>query len=259
MHLSKVAPINGFGYLCGPYYLDFVPKEVMAKKNEFDFIENPEAAVEAGLSKVERFIQKNKQTIMTAGIAVVAIVALFWAYNQFYSIPNEEKAQVAIYPAQQAFSKDSLKLALNGNDETLGFLDILDEYGSSKAANLANYYAGLCYLNLGQPEDAIPYLDAFKGNDPVLSIVAKGAIGDAFSDLGQPEEAMEYYFKAANGEINNFLTPIFLNKAGIAAEMVEDYKMALKAYLRLKSDFPLSNEAEAADALIAYCQAKMSN
>ena len=134
----------------------------MAKKKEFDLIENPEAAVEAGLNKVETFVQKHKEKIITVVAAAVVGVAGIWAYNQFISIPNEEKAQVAIYPAQQAFAKDSLKLALNGNGLTLGFLDIIDEYGATKAANLANYYAGLCYLSLGQPEDAIEYLDNFK-------------------------------------------------------------------------------------------------
>ena len=84
-----------------------------------------------------------------------------------------------------AFEKDSLELALNGNGLSIGFLDIIDEYGSTKAANLANYYTGLCYLNLGQPADAIGYLDNFKGSDPVLSILAKGAIGDAFANLNQ--------------------------------------------------------------------------
>tara|TARA_B100000767_G_C19645827_1_gene484537 strand:+ start:176 stop:874 length:699 start_codon:yes stop_codon:yes gene_type:complete len=231
----------------------------MAKKKEFDLIENPEAAVEAGLSKVETFVQKHKEKIIAAVTAAIVGVAGVWAYSQFISIPNEEKAQVAIYPAQQAFAKDSLKLALNGNGLNLGFLDIIDEYGSTKAANLANYYAGLCYLSLGQPEDAIEYLDNFKGNDPVLSIVAKGAIGDAFADLNQPKEALEYYTKASNGDANNFLTPIFLKKAGTAAEMVENYKAALKIYKRLKSDFPNSNESEDIDAFISYCEAKISN
>ena len=112
----------------------------MAKKKEFDLIENPEAAVEAGLNKVETFVQKHKEKIIGIVGAAIFGVAGVWAYNQFISIPNEEKAQVAIYPAQQAFAKDSLKLALNGDGLNLGFLDIIEEYGSTKAANLANYY-----------------------------------------------------------------------------------------------------------------------
>jgi len=231
----------------------------MAKKKEFDLIENPEAAVEAGLNKVETFVQKHKEKIIGIVGAAIFGVAGVWAYNQFISIPNEEKAQVAIYPAQQAFAKDSLKLALNGDGLNLGFLDIIEEYGSTKAANLANYYAGLCYLSLGQPEDAIEYLDDFTGNDPVLSIVAKGAIGDAFADLNQPKEALEYYTLASKGKANNFLTPIFLKKAGTAAEMGENYKAALKIYKRLKSDFPNSNESENIEAFISYCEAKISN
>ena len=83
-------------------------------------------------------------------------------------------------------------------DKAWDFLDIADEYSSTKAGNLANYYAGVCYLQLGQFENAIEYLDEFNSNDEVLSVVAKGAIGDAFLELNQPEEALEYYTAAAN-------------------------------------------------------------
>jgi tetratricopeptide (TPR) repeat protein len=231
----------------------------MAKKKEFDLIDNPEAAVEASLSKVEGFVQNNKEKILYVLGAVVVLIAGTWGYNQFITKPKEEKAQIAIYPAQLAFEKDSLELALNGNGLSIGFLDIIDEYGSTKAANLANYYAGLCYLNLGEPADAIGYLDNFKGSDPVLSVLAKGAIGDAFANLNQPEEASEYYLKAAEKNSNNFLTPIFLKKAGTAAEMSEDFKTALKVYKRLKSEFSNSDEAQDIDALISFCEAKMNN
>lgn len=230
----------------------------MAKKNEFDLIENPEAVVEASLGKVESFINTNKQRITQILGGAIALFALVWAYNFFIAGPAEEAAQVAIYPAQKAFAADSLDLALNGNANQLGFLDIIDEHGSTKAGNLAEYYAGLCYLGLGQPAEAISHLDDFDGSDRVLSAVSLGAIGDAFADLNQPEEAEEYYAKATKEEANSFLTPFFLNKAGITAEMNGDFKAALKYYTRIKEDFPTSNEAADVDALIAHCEAKIA-
>lgn len=231
----------------------------MAKKNEFDLIENPEAVVTESLGKVESFVNANKQRLTQIIGGAIALFALVWAYNQFIAGPAEEEAQIAIYPAQKAFAQDSLKLALNGNASQLGFLDIIEEHGSTKAGNLAEYYAGLCYLGLGQPEEAIAHLDDFSSNDGVLSGVALGAIGDAFADLNQPEEAEEYYAKASNEKANNFLTPFFLSKAASAAEINGDYKAALKYYSRIKADFPTSNEAADVDAMIAYCEAKLNN
>lgn len=231
----------------------------MAKKKEFDLIENPEAAVEASLGKVETFINANKQRITQVLGGALAIFALVWAYNHFVTMPAEEEAQIALYPAQKAFAADSLNLALNGNANQLGFMDIIDEHGSTKAGNLAEYYAGLCYLGLGQPEEAIAHLDEFSGADGVLSAVALAGIGDAFADLNQPEDAHDYYVKASKEEANAFLTPFFLNKAGVTAEMTGDYESALKHYQRIKEDFPTSNEAAEVDALIAFCEAKVNN
>ena len=230
----------------------------MAKKKEFDLIENPEAVVEASLGKAETFINANKQRITQVLGGAIALFALVWAYNHFVAIPAENEAQIALYPAQKAFAVDSLDLALNGNANQLGFLDIIDEHGSTKAGNLAEYYAGLCFLGLGQPDEAIAHLDNFGGNDGVLSAVAMAGIGDAFADLNQPEDAHDYYVKASNEEANSFLTPFFLNKAGVTAEMTGDYKAALKHYKRIKADFPASNEAAEVDALIAYCEAKVN-
>ena len=111
----------------------------MAKKNEFDLIENPEAVVTESLGKVESFVNANKQRLTQIIGGAIALFALVWAYNEFIAGPAEEEAQIAIYPAQKAFAQDSLKLALNGNAAQLGFLDIIEEHGSTKAGNLAEY------------------------------------------------------------------------------------------------------------------------
>ena len=41
-------------------------------------------------------------------------------------------------------------LALNGGEGKYGFIDIIDNYGSTDAGNLANYYAGMAFLNTKQ-------------------------------------------------------------------------------------------------------------
>ena len=92
---------------------------------------------------------------------------------------------------------DSLfNLALNGGEGKYGFLDIVEEYSGTKAANLANYSIGMSYLNLKEYGNAIIYLEKFKSNDILLQSISLGTIGDCFSELNQPDEAFEYYQKA---------------------------------------------------------------
>ncbi len=230
----------------------------MAKKQKDQATEVLEN-VETSLNRAEEFIENNRNPLLI-GLGVVVVIALaIFGYKKFISDPLELEAQQEIFMAQKYFEQDSLNMALNGvPGQNMGFLDIAEEYGSTKAGNLANYYAGVCYLQLGQFENAIAYLDDFSSRDEVLSIVAKGAIGDAFLELNQPEEALEYYTAATKTNTNDFAVPIYLNKAAKTAEILDDYKSALTFYQRIKSDFPDSQEAAEIDKHIAYAETKLS-
>ena len=230
-------------------------KKVQKKDQATEVLEN----VETSLNRAEEFIENNRNPLLIGLGVVVAIALAFYGYKSFISDPLELEAQEEIFMAQKFFEQDSLNMALNGvPGQNMGFIDIADEYSSTKAGNLANYYAGICYLQLGQFENAIEYLDEFSSGDEVLSVVAKGAIGDAFLELNQPEEALEYYTAATNINGNDFAVPIYLNKAAKTAEILGDYKSALTLYKRIKSDFPDSQEAADADKNIAYAETKLS-
>ena len=67
-------------------------------------------------------------------------------------------------------AKDSLlNLALNGAEGKYGFLDIIDEYSGTKAANLATYSAGMAYLSQQNYQEAISYLENFSSDDAICS------------------------------------------------------------------------------------------
>jgi tetratricopeptide (TPR) repeat protein len=225
--------------------------------NEFDIINEPVKAVEIGYNRVESFVEKNKKNLLIGGGVLVGAVVLTLGYQEFIQKPLEVEAQEALYKAQNLFAGDSVKAALNGNAEVLGFLDIADEYGWTKAGNLAQYYAGLCYLDLGQPQEAIESLESFSSSDGLLEANKWGSIADAFMDLKQPDEALDYYVKAANIADNDLQTPFFLKKAALTAEMLEDFDAALGYYERIKADYSQSTEGFEAARDIAYCKAKL--
>ncbi len=211
------------------------------------------------LSRVEHFFEENRKSITVIIVALFVIVGGYFAYLYLYQNPRENEAQEYIFNAQRYFEQDSLNLALNGDGSSYGFLDIADEYSGTKAGNLANYYAGVSYLNLGQFESAIEYLDKFDGDDAVLSVIANGAIGDAFLELNQPEEALDYYKRAVSGEENGFVVPFYLKKAGLVAEQQGNFKDAEKYYTRIKKEFKDSQEAADIDKYIARVEAKTNS
>ena len=214
--------------------------------------------VEQSLTRFEQYLEKNKNTLLIVIGVAVAIVLGIYSVKEYYIEPMEDEAQKEIFMAQKYLQQDSLKMALNGDGINMGFLEIADNYGATKAGNLANYYAGVCYLNLGQFEDAIAYLDDFNGKDQVLSVLAKASIGDAFLELGQPDEALDYYEEAIGINDNEFVIPTVLMKAGQVSEMNGDNDKALKYFKRIKSDFPDSREASDIDKYIAKVEAKLN-
>lgn len=216
-------------------------------------------AVEEVLSKSEQFIEKNQKIIMIVIGAVVVIVLGIFAFKKYYIAPKEAEAQGQMFAAQQYFEKDSINKAINGDGNFLGFEAIADEYGMTKAANLAHYYLGICYIRKGQYEKAIDNLESFKGNDKIIKPLSLSATGDAYMELGDKEKAVKYYLKAADKSKNLFTSPQFLMKAGLTYEMLGDWENALKTYEKLRKDYYKSNESRQIDKYIAKAKGMLKN
>lgn len=222
------------------------------KRNEFETAEG----IESALTRTEQFIEKYQNAITIVILAIVAVVGIYLAYTNLYLKNREESARSQMYVAEQYFQQDSFRLALNGDGNYPGVLTIIDEYGLTKSANLAHYYAGISYLRLGDYNEAIAHLKDFDADDLVLSAVATGAIGDAYWEKGDPDAAAEYYMEAGKMRENEFSAPIYLLKAGMAFEEQEAYSNALDAYRIIKKQYPQSREARDIDKYIARVQEK---
>ncbi len=227
----------------------------MAKKK--DITEERIVAVEEALSSSEQFIEKNQKILTYIVGGIIVIILVFFGYKKYVMTPKEKAAEVAIFNAQYYFDQDSIDLALNGDGINAGFLEIIDDYGSTKEGNLAKYYAGICYFNKGEYETAIDYLNKFSASDQVLSSMALGAIGDSYMQLGDANKAADYYMKAAQKNTNDFVTPAFLVKAAWSYEVMGNWQKALDTYERIKKEFPKTKEARDMDKYIARAKANL--
>ena len=227
----------------------------MVSKKKGPGNENLEA-VEQALSRTEHFIEDNQKTLTYIVLAIIVVIGGFLGTKKFIISPKEQEAQTQIFMAENYFEKDSFNLALNGDGNYLGVLDIIDNYKVTKTGKLAYYYAGISYLHLGQYENAIEYLQKFKSKDDMILPIAIGAMGDAYSELEDFDKAISQYIKAANINENIFLTPIYLQKAGELLEEQEKPAQALEHYERIKIDFPDSNEAREIDKYISRARLK---
>ena len=159
-------------------------------KRKVDKTEEQFAAVEQTLTNTEQWVENNQKRLSTIVFGIVGVIALFLAFDKFYLNPKNDEAQSELFNSVQYFELDSFNLALNGVNDNLGLLDIIDDYGSTEAGNLANYYAGISYLRLGDNESAIDYLSDFSSDDELVSSICYGSIGDAYMNLDQIENAL---------------------------------------------------------------------
>ena len=130
----------------------------MAKNQTKEEQSKADETIASALSSTERYIERNNKWLVIGLVVVVVLISGYLAWRNFYQAPREQEAQRQIFPAQQLFEKDSFAIALNGDGNNLGFLQILEEYSGTKTANLAHYYAGICYRSLGDLDNAIEQL-----------------------------------------------------------------------------------------------------
>jgi tetratricopeptide (TPR) repeat protein len=206
--------------------------------------------VEETLTKTEQFLEENYKTLLTGLGVIVVLVGIFWLGRLYLGKKNDE-AQSQMYQAERYFEMDSLNLALNGDGNYLGFLDIAKDYKLTNAGNLAKYHAGICYLHLGKYQEAIDFLNKYSKKDKVIGSLAIGATGDAYVEMGDIDKGVSKYLEAAEFGLNSFNTPLFLMKAAELYELTGKYSDALKIYERIESDYPESTEGSSIDKYIA--------
>ncbi|NUM50403.1 MAG: tetratricopeptide repeat protein [Flavobacteriales bacterium] len=227
----------------------------MSKKNYKEETENIILDAEVTYGKVEQYFNENKKSFSIIAAAIIVLVGGYFAYKNLYIAPMEVEAQSRMFMAEKMFEADSLDKALNGFAEYDGFLKIIDNYGGTKSANLANYYAGLCYLNRGEYQKAIDHLNSFSTSDLMIGAVALGATGDAYMELGKTSEAASFYEKAAYYNENKFITPIYLMKAAAVYEVENKFDKAVTLYKEIKENYEKSKEGQEVDRYLARAEA----
>ena len=209
-----------------------------------DILENPEALA-SQISKSEEFIKKHKSLVTIVGSAIILIVVGIVGYRFYINNQNQE-AQSEMYQAIYYFEQDSLELALRGDGNNLGFVDIAADYGNTKAGNLANFYAGSIYLKQGKYDLCLLYLESFSSDDLLYQARAFSLMGDLYMQQSNFENAVTYYKEAIDYNPNKYFTPIYLLKAALAYEKMNDPENAIKAYQEITKKYFESDQYQVA-------------
>jgi predicted negative regulator of RcsB-dependent stress response len=204
------------------------------------------------VDQFQLFWERNGKTVSYGLLVIVLVVGGWLGYKYFISEPKEKKASEAMFRAEEYYRLDSARLALNGDNINAGFLKIISRYGGTKAANLANFYAGSCYLKLGDFNNAVKYLKDFSSSVEQVQIRAYGMLGDALSEQNKKQEAAEQYKKAGTYfEKDNLFSPEYLFRAGYLYESMGKNQEAIEMYQLIKDKYPASQRGYDIDKYLA--------
>ena len=219
-------------------------KKETKKSEQNELIENPEVIAQK-LVPGEDFLKRNSKIIigLFVGAAVLIGGILFFQYN---TQQQNEKAQAEMFQAVYFFEQDSVDFALNGDGINKGFLNIIESYPRTDAANLAHFYTGSIYLSQKKFEDALTHLQEFSTDDYLVQAKAYSLVGDANLELGKTEEAIAQYTKAARTNENKFMSPKYLAKLAVAQEEAGKIEDAINTYAEIEEKYYESFEFAAA-------------
>ena len=224
----------------------------MAKKKKTKSVAQQNASnVGEAVSRTEQYIENNKKKLTIIVCAVIAIVAAILLLNTYYIAPRQQKSLEALVPGEKLFQAGDFQKALDGdNYEYDGFDAIIKHFGGTKGANLAKAYAGLCHAQLGQYEEAIPYLKGFKAKDHMIAPSVLGALGNCYAQLGDNAKAAATLMTAAAKADNNALSAGYLVQAAQLYEELGKTSEALAAYKKVKDKYYQSSQAADIDKYI---------
>ena len=225
----------------------------MAKKKQTVEDQNLENVQEA-LNTTSAWIEKNQNKLTWAVTIIVAIVVGVLALNTYVIKPKAVEVSNENAKAVTYFMQGDWEKALNGDDaECIGFQSIADEYKCSQGGKLAALYAGICYYQLGQYEDAAAYLSKFSADDLTIEPAALQLLGDAYVQLEEYGKAAKA-FEAAAKSGNDIIAPMSLKKAGFVHLELGNKVAAKKAFETIKADYPASTEAQDIEKYIAIAE-----
>lgn len=214
-----------------------------AKKTD----ESPEAKIESAIGRTEQFIYDNGKKLLAVVVVIAVIAAGYMAYKHILIPGRAEKAGNMMFVAQQNFAEGLYEVALNGDGNNAGFLDVISKFGRTPQGNIARHYAGICYSKLGDNENALAYLAQYRHTKGVPNAIINaqnyGLQGDLLVQGENLDRAAEMYRKAIETGNNNFTSPMYLKKVGLVYMKQNKTDEAAAAFQRILDEYPQSFEA----------------
>lgn len=202
-------------------------------------------------SKAQSFYDQYKTAVIGGLIALVVLIAGSVGYY-YYSVSQEDKAQQLMANATQAYLNQNYETALTGSEAnfTVGFEQIINNYSMTEAANLARYYASVCEFHLGNPQEALSYINQYEIPEGIMGVGPLSFKGVILTELGNHKQAADVYVKAAEWDKNDSTTPYNYLEAARAFQDAGNKKQAKTYAQKIVDAYSQSTQVSSAQKLL---------
>ncbi|HNR85153.1 MAG TPA: tetratricopeptide repeat protein [Taishania sp.] len=199
------------------------------------------------LDELKRQFKTNKTLKLTtyAVGGVLVLVIGYLAYYQFVVTPKNKKSEDAYWYGLNLAANDSTDLAI---EELTAQVKKYDGY---KGGENAQFVLGRQYMEKGDFKKALEVLKGVELEDNYLAAMAVGLQGDCYSEMKNYKEAAAKYNEAAKVSDNEWTSPMYLFKAGLCAEELQDFDAALKLYKEIQDKYTIFANNKSIDKYIA--------
>jgi tetratricopeptide (TPR) repeat protein len=205
---------------------------------------NPEEGAQK-LTGTESFIEKYRKHIIYGGVGIVVVIISIIGYQKWVIEPEEKASQDEYWNAFYDFqNEDTTDAVLYGTETYLGMEDVASQYSGYSGGNIAAYCCAIVYMERGDFENALTYLEQCEFEDIMVGTLVVGLKGDCNVELGNFEEAAVLFEEAAAREENEFTSPLFLKKAGLVYEELGQNDKAAELYTKIDAEWPLTPEGQ---------------
>jgi len=225
----------------------------MAKK---DFKKDDEQLenVNEALGSAGQWIEDHQNMLFGIVAGIIVVILGFIGIRKYVVEPHALEASNENAKAVEYFLQGDWETALNGDDaECLGFLAIAEDYKMYQQGELAGLYAGICYYQLGQWEEATKWIKKFSAGDANIDPASHQLLGDAYVQMGELNQAVKAFDAAAKSG-NEMIAPMSLKKAGLVYLELEKKAEAMKCFEQIRDNYPQAQEAQDIDKYIVLAQ-----
>lgn len=202
------------------------------------------------------YADKNRSTLYIAlGVVVLLLVAVgfyFFAQQQ-----KSEEAQTLLGAIVGAYENEDYQTALDGTADTAGLIEIADDFGGTKAGNLARFYAADALFRLGEYDEALRWFQAYDAGETIVGASALAGEAAIYEMREEYERAGDLYREAALIFDHELTSPDYLLDAGRAYEAGGAYDEAIEIYELIEERYSETPAARDLELLVARARTAM--